>query len=128
MSAFRIALLLAFSCIPATAQEQAHDQTMAVGSGVICDTRQQAERFATLRSDGRDSNVALQTINNDGSGACSFGLVMFTGGEPVAELAVSGRPVSIVEITVHAFNYGSAWKEVPGVVRYTVVMEKGRVA
>jgi hypothetical protein len=131
MSARRIALLLAFSCIPATAQDilaPEQEQTMAVGSGVICDTLQRAKQFATYRSDGKDTDVALQMVNNEVGGACSFGLVVFTGGAPVAELSVSGRPVSVVEITVHAFNYGSIWKAVPDVVRYTVVLENGRTA
>lgn len=101
---------------------------MAVGRGVMCDTLQQVERFATLRSDGKEAEVALRTVNNEAGGACSFGLVMFTGGAPVAQLSVNGRPVSVVEIAVHAFNYGSGWKEVPEVVRYTVVVEKGLIA
>jgi hypothetical protein len=123
MSVVRIALLLLLSS-PAIAEEQ----TMAVGSGVLCDTPQQAERFATLRSDGKDTEVALQAVNNEISGACGFGLVIFTESVLVAQLSVNGRPVSVVKITVHAINHGSTWKEVPDLVRYTVVVEKGRVA
>lgn len=126
MSAFRIALLLILSCLPAVAQEQ----TMDVGRGVICDTPQQAERFATLRAGGKDALVALQVVNDElkGAGACNFSLVMFTGGAPIATLSVNRRPASVVEITVHAFGYGSAWKQVPAIVRYTVAVEKGLIA
>ncbi len=125
MSTLRIALLLSLCYIPAVAQEQ---HVMAVGRGVMCDTPQQIERFATLRSDGKDADVALRTINNGAPDACSFGLVAFTGGAPVAQLSVNGRPVSVVEITVHAFSHGSVWKAVPEAVRYTLVMERGLIA
>jgi hypothetical protein len=54
--------------------------------------------------------------------------VLFTGGEPVATLSMMGRSVSILEITVHAFGNGAAWTQVPAIVQYTVVTEKGRIA
>jgi hypothetical protein len=124
MSLVRIALFLFVLCVPASSQEQ----TMGVGRGIICGTPQQAVRFARLRSDGKDANVALRTVNDEIAGACSFGMVMFTKDVPVAELSVNGRPVSVVEITVHAFSYGATWKDAPDVVRYTIVMEKGLIA
>lgn len=132
MSTLRVGLLLVLSCLPATAQEQTtvEEQTMDVGQGVICDTAPQAERFAELRFGGKDAALALKTVNDDVKGvrACDFALVMFTGGAPVAQLSVNGRPVTVVKIIVHAIGYGFAWKEVPGVVRYTVAVEKGRIA
>jgi hypothetical protein len=117
-------------CLPANAQQQPNeDQKMMVGSGVICDTARQAERFATLRSDGKEAEVAIHAVNEtkDG-GACRFAMVVFTGGESVAELAVNGRPVTILAITVHAFGTGRAWNQVPATVQYTLVTEKGLVA
>jgi hypothetical protein len=102
---------------------------MDVGGGVICDTAQQIERFVALQSDGRETDVALQTVNDEvqDATACSLALVMFSGGRSIGRLAVKGKPVSILEITVHAFGNGSAWRQIPAVVRYTVVAEKGMV-
>jgi len=67
---------------------------MAVGTGVICDTARQAERFATLRSDGKEAEVAICAVNDEikDGGACRLALLVFTGGEPVAEiLSLDGR-------------------------------------
>ena len=103
---------------------------MELGRGVICDTPQQAERFATLRSGGKDTEVALRAVNDEikVGRACGLASVLFTGGEPVARLSMMGRSVSILEITVHAFGNGAAWTQVPATVQYTVVTEKGRIA
>jgi hypothetical protein len=38
---------------------------MEVGRVVICDTPQHAERFATLRSGGKNTEVALRTVNDE---------------------------------------------------------------
>jgi hypothetical protein len=59
--------------------------------------------------------------------ACGLALVMFGGGRSIGQLAVKGKPVSILEITVHAFGNGSAWRQIPAIVQYTVVAEKGMV-
>jgi hypothetical protein len=123
MRFLQVPFLLMLSCVPSKAQEQAMD----VGGGVICNTAQQVERFVALQSDGREADAALQTVNDEvrDAKACSFAFVMFSGERPIVQLAVKGKPVSILEITVHAFGNGSAWTQVPAIIQYTVVAEKG---
>ena len=103
---------------------------MSVGRGVICDTLRQVERFAALRSDGKETEVALELVNHDvtARNACAFALVKFTGGELVARLSINGRPASVLLITVHAFSNGSAWNELAETVQYILVPEKGLIA
>ncbi len=132
-SLLRVALLLALSCLPSKADEQdvnRQDRTKNVGRGLLCDTSQQAERFVTLRNDGKDAEVALQNVNEEAhkSNACGIALVVFTGGEPIAHQSIRGRPVAIVPITVHAISNGAAWKEVPPLAQYAVVVEEGAAA
>jgi hypothetical protein len=119
-----------FFCLPANAQQQTQEPNMTVGSGVICATARQTERFATLRSDGKEAEGALHAVNDETKDgvACRLALVVFTGGEPVAEISVNGRPAAILAITVHAFGNGHAWNQVPATVQYTLVIEKGLVA
>jgi hypothetical protein len=127
MRSFRVAFIIMLLCSPASL----HEPDLSVGQGVICDTLEQVERFAALRSDGKDSEVALQVLNRDvvGASACAFALVKFTGGdEPVARLSINGRPASVLEIEVRAVNHGSAWSEVSGTVQYILVPEKGLIA
>jgi hypothetical protein len=126
MRVLRISLLLLLSCFAARAQEP----RMEVGRGVMCDTFDQVKRFVALRSNGKESNVALLTVNGEAgeARACNFGLVQFSAAEPLANMAINGRPVTIVRITVHAFSNGSAWKQIPETVQYTAVPEQGRMA
>ncbi|MBV9559909.1 MAG: hypothetical protein JOY90_05525, partial [Bradyrhizobium sp.] len=118
-------LLFLPACLPAKAQEG----NVEVGRGVICDSADQVRRFVALRSAGKAPDAALQTVNEDikDAGSCGFSLVMFTSADPIAEMSVQGRPVSIVKITVHAFATGSAWTQVSPAVRYTAEPEKGRL-
>jgi len=116
----QVPLLLMLFCFPAKAQEQ----TMEVGRGVLCDTAQQMQRFVALRGDGKEAEVALETVNNEAHiTACNVAVVMFTGAKPIGELAIRGKLVSVIEITVHAIGTGSAWKKIPGITQYTAVVE-----
>jgi len=85
------------------------------------------ERLVTLLDAGKNDTDALQTVNDEArkSKACNVAIVMFTNSKPVAERTVKGIPVSIVEITIHAVGSGSAWKQVPGIVQYTAIVEDG---
>jgi hypothetical protein len=127
MRFLQVPFLLMLSGLPSEGQEQAQEQPMDVGRGVICSTAQQIERFVALESEGREAAVALRTVNDEvqNATACSLALVMFSGSKSIGQLAVKGKPVSILEITVHAFGNGSAWKQTPAIVQYTVVAEKG---
>jgi hypothetical protein len=126
MRVLQISLLLMLSCGAAQAQEQ----KMEIGRGVMCDTFDQVKRFVALRSDGKERDIALLTVNGEArdAGACNFGLVQFSEAEPLARMALNGRPVTIVRIVVHAFGNGSAWKQVPETVQYTAVPDQGRMA
>jgi hypothetical protein len=125
----RGSLLLMLCCLPARAQEQRQDQKIDVGRGVMCDTADEVKRFIALRSGGKEPDIALKTVNGEvgNTAACNYGFVMFSGEEPIVELSVNGRPVSIVRIVVHAFGSGSAWKRVPETVQYTPLPGKGQV-
>jgi hypothetical protein len=126
MRVLQISLLLTLCCCAAQAQAQ----RVEIGRGVMCDTFDQVKRFVALRSDGKERDIALLTVNGEAkdAGACNLGLVQFSAAEPVAQLALNGRPVTIVKITVHAFGNGSAWKQVPETVQYTAIPEQGRMA
>jgi hypothetical protein len=126
MRVLPLALLLLCSGFPAKAQ----DQKMEVGRGVICGTPDQVKRFIGLRSDGREQDSALLMVNAESTeaGACNLGLVMFDSPEPIGEMVLNGKPITIVKIKVHAIGNGYGWKEVPEIVRFTAVPQKGRIA
>jgi len=124
MRAFRVAAVLMLLCFPASAHES------GVGQGVICDTLEQVQRFAALRSDGKKADTALQVVNHDvrGRNACAVAMVKFSGGEPVARLSINGRPATVLQVTVNAVGSGSAWNELSETVQYVLVPENGWIA
>jgi hypothetical protein len=126
----QVPVIVMLSCLSANADESLAPkaQKLEVGQGVICDTLQQVERYVALRGNGTETNVALQTVNNEAHiPACGVALVMFSAGERVTGLAVQGRLLSIMQINVHAFGEGPVWKKIPATIRYTVTAEKGQV-
>ena len=69
MRVLHVVPILLLSCSAASAYEP----YMNLGQGVICDTLNQVERFAALRSEGKNAEGALQAVNNDitGHNACA---------------------------------------------------------
>jgi hypothetical protein len=132
--------LFLLASVPANSQEQtpgaAEGQTpgvsiqgMEVGRGVICDTAEQAQRFANLRIEGKDTLVALRLVNGQVQAhrSCNVALVLFNESKPVSALTLQNRAITVMSINVHAFNNGTSWTAVSPTVQYTVVAEKGIV-
>jgi hypothetical protein len=124
-------IVLLLTCLPAKAQEdlppKAPDK-IEIGQGVICDTPQQVERYVSLRGNGTETNVALQTVNEEAHvPVCSVARVMFSAGARIAGFSLQGRLLSIIQINVLAFGNGQVWMKIPATIRYTVAAEKGQI-
>jgi hypothetical protein len=124
-------IIAMLSCLPAMAEESlppTAPQKIEIGRGVICDTLQQVERYVALRGNGKETNVALEAVNEEAHVAvCSVALVMFSAGPRVGGLTAQGRLLSIIQINVLAFGNGPVWMKIPATIRYTVTAEKGQV-
>jgi hypothetical protein len=114
----RASLLLMMSCLSAKAD---------VGRGVLCNTEQQVERFIALRDGGKEPVRAMQIVNDEAqsASACNYTMVMFTDDQAVAQVAINGRLVHIIRLTVQAFDHGTGWRQVPDIVQFTATVEKG---
>jgi hypothetical protein len=127
-----VPVILVLFCLPSLAQPQA-TPTMAqekqeIGQGVICDTLEEVRRYVALRSNGTESDGALKVVNEEAhAAACGVALVMFSPGARIADMAVQGKLLSIIQINVHAFGNGPVWMRIPDTIRYTVTAEKGQV-
>jgi hypothetical protein len=126
-----VPIFLALSCLPLHAQEEANSprRWLEFGQGIVCDTREQVERFVALRGDGRGVALALQTVNNEShdSTGCNVGLVAFTDSKPIAESVIRGKLASIVQIMVHAVGNGATWRTIPAHAQYTVEVKEGQI-
>jgi hypothetical protein len=78
------------------------------GPGLVCDTKDQAERFVSLLGDGVES--ALGVVNREAGtpNACLVTTMGFKRGEIVSEVLRNGAVFDVIEITlmVVATNLG----------------------
>lgn len=97
-----------------------------VGTGVICDTQDEATSFVRIMSE-RDANSAMQEINGKAQSpmACGMATVAFRTGKRIGEIRTSKGSFNIMEIQVVAGAVDGSWRVVPNRTQYTVVAVKG---
>ncbi|ARQ01291.1 hypothetical protein [Pseudorhodoplanes sinuspersici] len=132
-----LVLATVLSCtVVANAKDKARTQTttaneIMVGSGLICDTKQQAERFVSLMGDDASADIqnTLTTVNNEAgqSDACVVATVGFFPGQKVAELEKNGSVVNVIEVLVLAVGTPSGLKIVEPKMYYSVQQTKDRI-
>ena len=97
-----------------------------VGTGVICDTQDEATSFVRIMSD-RDPGVALHQINNLSAKpmACGMATVAFRTNKSIGEVRTAKGSFNIVEIEIVAGAVNGSWQMVPNRTQYTAVAVKG---
>jgi hypothetical protein len=115
------ALAIALLASPASARD------MVLGSGLICDTKQQAERFVSLMGENVES--ALIQVNGEAGqpDACVVATIGYFPGQSVAEIVKNGKVIQVVEVLVMAVASGDDVKMVQPKMFYSVV-ETGQQA
>ncbi len=90
-------LAFALMAAPASAQD------LIVGSGLICDTKQQAERFVALMGDENIESALVQVNGEAGQpDACVVATIGYFPGASVAELEKNSKVIQVVEVLVMA--------------------------
>lgn len=115
---------------PSTKKSQTNE--IMVGSGLVCDTKQQAERFVSLMGDslvGEEVEKALATVNGEAgqSDACVMATVGFFPGRKVAEIEKNGMIVNVIEVLVLAVGTPDGLKVIEPKMYYSVVQTKDRI-
>lgn len=104
---------------------------IVVGSGLICDTKQQAERFVSLMDDDVSADIAgvLVAVNSEAgqSDACVLATVGFFPGQKVAELEKNGSVVNVIEVLVMAVGTTAGLKVIEPKMYYSVQQTKDRI-
>ena len=100
---------------------------VTVGSGLICNTSQQVERYVTLRAGGSEIQNALQLVNREARDprACGLAAVAYHRDRTVETKSLDGKVVAIVRISVLAGYDGQQWAPVSPRVQYAVVETEG---
>ena len=125
----RLSLILtALVCIVSGAQAQGQAKSdVSVGSAIICDTSEQAQRYVTLRKSGNEAVTALQLVNTEANKptACGAAMVAFRRGETVGSERIQDERIDVVKVTVLAFNYGDGWSMVPETEQFALIPPPG---
>lgn len=97
-----------------------------VGTGVICDTQDEAQEFVRIMSE-HDAGSALQEINGKASNpmACGMATVAFRTGKSLGEIRTSKGSFDIYQIEVVAGAVDGSWHVVPNRTQFTAMAVKG---
>jgi hypothetical protein len=97
-----------------------------VGTGVICDTQDEAQEFVRIMSE-HDAGAALQEINGKASSpmACGMATVAFRTGKSLGEIRTSKGSFDIYQIEVVAGAVDGSWHVVPNRTQFTAMAVKG---
>src|SRR5262245_15524625 len=95
-------LLAVVGSMPAKAATASDGDNVLFGPGLVCDTKDQAERFVALLGDGVES--ALGVVNREAGtpNACLVTTMGFRRGETVSEVLRNGAVFDVIEITLMA--------------------------
>jgi hypothetical protein len=117
------ALLCAVSP-PAHAENAATN--VVTGSGLVCDTKEQAARFVSLMGD--DVEQTLLDVNREAGDehACVLATIGFIPGSKVAEVDKDGTIVDVIEVRVVAVVSRIGMQPVEPKTYYSVIASKAR--
>jgi len=106
--------------------EQMPAGQIRVGTGVICDTQDEATNFVRIMSE-HDAGAALQQINSQSQQpmACGMATVAFRSGKNMGEIRTAKGSFNIVEIEIIAGAVDGSWHMVPNRTQYTAMAVKG---
>lgn len=125
---FLAGLALVAAPTSAFAAEPAPDQVPRFSSGLICDTREQAERFVLVLRDNIEK--ALVTVNAEAGSpdACVVATYGFVPGQTVSEVARNGGIVEVIEVQVLAVAVNGGVQMIEPKIYYSIVPTRDRIA
>jgi hypothetical protein len=89
-----VALLSVLLCFSAQAQK------VEVGTGIVCDTQKQMERFVALFHEDAEAAVKAVNAEEDDPNACVFGTIAFVRGPDIATARTQNATFQIVRVLV----------------------------
>lgn len=109
---------------PALSNELSLDRSKVhIGSGVICDTQEEVQRFVNLMA-SKDAGGALQAVNREKEKplACGMATVAFRAGKDHGDVRNGKGSYKILEIEVIAGTANGSWQMiVPKRTQFTAI-------
>jgi hypothetical protein len=99
---------------------------MLTGSGLVCDTKEQAERFVSLMRGSVESTLLAVNREAGDAHACVVATFGFVPGAKVADIDKDGTVVFVLEVKVMAVATVAGLQLVEPKTYYTVIASKQR--
>jgi hypothetical protein len=121
-----LALIGAAHASPAAAETP--EQAPRFISGLICDTREQAERFVLVLRDNVEK--ALGAVNTEAGtpNACMVATYGFVPGQTVSEVERNGTIVNVIEVRVMAVATTGGVQMIEPKIYYSIMPTRDRIA
>jgi hypothetical protein len=103
-----------------------HAQELFTGSGVICDTREQVERYVAVYDGNADTAIELVNAEADSKSACGEAQVVYEAVKEVGHIRMEHDLGKIVELTVVGIGRNGIWDAVEPHSQFTVFMLPGQ--
>ena len=113
-------------CFPVGANATEPHKSLEIGTGLVCNSAQQVERYLTLHSNNRSPDAAIAVVNTEAhdSNACMLAAIAFVRGEALGTVPAPGGVMRIVKVTIIAAQTPGGWARVDHLVQYTAIFEK----
>lgn len=121
-----LVLIFAAQAMPAAAQTS--EPSPRFMSGLICDTREQAERFVLVLRDNVETAIGRVNTEAGTPDACMVATYGFVPGQIVSEVERNGAIVDVIEVRVMAVATTSGLQMIEPKVYYSVVPTTDRSA
>jgi hypothetical protein len=90
----QVSLLSVLLCFSAQAQN------VEIGTGIVCDTQRQMERFVALFHEDAEAAVNAVNAEEDDPNACVFGTIAYVRGPDIATTRTQNATFQIVRVLV----------------------------
>lgn len=107
-----------------------HAQEVQIGTGILCDTKAQAEQFVAFVNELKDNDAALQQVNDEAkqANACAVATVAYIVLGEAGTVQSKDGLLSIVSILVVGAPVNGRWQQVQPAPQFTLLIVPGKDA
>ena len=103
-----------------------HAQELFTGSGIICDTREQVERYVAIYDGNAENTIELVNAEANSKSACGEAQVVYEAVKEVGHIRIDHSLGKIVQLTVVGIGRNGIWDVVEPHTQFTIFMVSGQ--
>jgi hypothetical protein len=104
----------------------AHAQGIFTGSGLVCDTREQIERYAAVYDGNTERTIELVNAETNSKSACGMARIAYQSAEEIADIRISDARGKVIKLTIIGIQFNGIWQTVNPYTQFTIFMLPGQ--